>query len=383
MSIKNNAFRRSGYALAAALVGLAALAPVLSQKVFAAGQVQLRSIEMSDSTPSHLTTTYKVTFTPATTGTQSLIIDFCSNSSIIGGACTAPAFMDAKTSLGFTAGTNTTSWAVDTASALSTTTRVLVNKGTGAALTTAAANFELTGITNPSATGSFWARIYTYSDATYGSTGTAYTGPQALGTYVDYGGFALSTANLINITATVMETLTFCVSKVAPGNGCTATSAPNLTLGHGTPQVLDSTQVDTDDAFMQVSTNALNGVIVRMKTHNTCTGLSRDNGTTCPIPGIGALGAIPAATADYGMHVTSVAGGTGVINANANYDGTTATNYGMGANVATTYGDAIADTNSTATSNVNSHLTFAAQANVTTPAGVYTANESLIATGTF
>jgi hypothetical protein len=54
-----------------------------------------------------------------------------------------------------------------------------------------------------------------------------------------------------------------------------------------------------------------------------------------------------------------------------------------GANVTSTYGDQIADTNSTAAANVNSLLTFAAQASVTTPAGVYSANESLIATGTF
>jgi hypothetical protein len=392
MSIKRKALNRAGSLAAAVAVLLGAAVPLLTPLVSAAGQVQTRSIEMSDATPSQTGVTYTVNFTTATAGADSIIIDFCNDGSIIGSACTAPTAMDAKTSLGFTttdAQMNAGQWNVDTASGLATTTRVLLkDQAAGANALTAptAITFDLTGIVNSSTTGTFWARVYTYNDDSYGSTGTAYTTPQALGTYVDYGGFAMSTTELINITATVMETLTFCTSKVQPGSGCTATSAPNLVLGHGTPKVIDSTVADTDDAYFQISTNALTGAIVRMKSHNACAngGLSRDGGTTCPIAGIGALAAFTPATAQFGMHVTSVAGGIGTVNADADYDGTTATNYGMnGANVTSTYGDQIADTNSTAAANVNSLLTFAAQASVTTPAGVYSANESLIATGTF
>jgi hypothetical protein len=51
--------------------------------------------------------------------------------------------------------------------------------------------------------------------------------------------------------------------------------------------------------------------------------------------------------------------------------------------VTSTYGATIANTNGAPTANVNRQMTFSAQAGVTTPAGVYSANESLIATGTF
>lgn len=402
MSIKRKAFSRAGTLAAAVAVVLGALVPALTPLVSAAGQVQTRSIEMSDATPSHANTSYKVTFTPATTATESMVIDFCSNSSIISGACTAPLGFNALASVGFTAGTGTTGWAVDTGASFASASTVALKDGSAPtnALGTSAVDFTLTGITNPSGTGSFWARIYTYSDDTYGSTGTAYTTPQALGTYVDYGGFALSTTTLINVTATVMETLTFCTSGYAagtpPGPTCGTTgqalSAPNLILGHGTPQVLDSTQVDTDNAYFQVSTNALTGAVVRMKSHNACAngGLSRDGGTSCPIPGIGALAGFTPAAAQFGLHLTAVAGGVGSVVADSDYDGTTATNYGMGNQTiggtndpTSTYGADIATTAGTASANVNELMTFGAQANVTTPAGVYSVNESLIATGTF
>jgi len=381
MKIKKDAFRRARLALAATVVAALGLSPLLLGVASAAGQVQTRSIEMSDSTPSQTGVSYLVGFTPATGTVHSLVIDFCSNSSIIGGACTAPAGMDANTSIAVTGAPS--GWAIDTTSPAGASTVLLKDSAGTNNLGTSAVTFTLTGIVNPSATGSFWARIYTYTNNSYGT----YNNPDASvsggpGNYVDYGGFALSTVSLINISATVMETLTFCVSGGAPSNGCTSLTAANLTLGHGTPLILDSTQVDTANAFTQISTNALTGAVVRMKTHNTCSGLSRDGGTTCPIPGVGAFGTIGAATADFGLNVANGTGGTGTVNANANY-GTTSGSYGMGANVTSTYGDAIEDTNTTACANVNSQLTFAAQANVTTPAGVYSANESLIATGTF
>jgi hypothetical protein len=392
MSIKRKVISRAGSLAAALAVVLGALVPALTPLVSASSQVQTRSIEMSDATPSHSNTSYKVTFTPATTNAASLVIDFCSNSSIIGGACTAPLGLDANGSIGLTVGTNTTGWVVDTSTALDSASTVTVKNSTGSALGTSASDFTLTGITNPSGLGTFWARIYTYAGTAYGGgTPTGYVDPTDLGTAeLDYGGFALSTTTLINITATVMETLTFCTSKSAPGPLCTATDTPNLTLGHGSPSVLDSTQVDTDTAHFQISTNALTGAVVRMKSHNACAngGLSRDGGTTCPIVGLGTTGAGPttftAATALFGMHVTTVAGGTGTVAPELDYDGTTSTNYGLnGTAVTSTYGDPIANTSGTATASVNELLTFGAQASVTTPAGVYSVNESLIATGTF
>lgn len=361
--------------VAAVVVAMVGAFSVLStSNVAAASQVADRSIEMSTSAPSATGVDYTVTFTPATTGAESMVLDFCSNSSIIGGSCSAPGGFSAS-SVTFTAGTGTANWALGTSSA----TTVKINDGTGSALGTSAITFTLGNITNPNTAATFYARVYTYANATYGT----YSSPTSVGSDLDYGGFALSTANVINITATVMESLTFCVSKAAPGSSCSGTSAPTLTLGHGSPATLDSTAVDTDTAYTQISTNALSGVVVNMKATNTCTGLSRDGGATCEIQGVGSFAPITTSdtTAYFGLNVADGSGGTGTVSANGNY-GTTSGDYGMGSSVTSTYGDTI-ESSSTVCSNVNSLLTFAAHAVATTPAGVYSASESLTATGTF
>ncbi len=363
--------------------------PALTNVAFAAGQVQNRSIQISDGRPGATGVSYKVTYTPATAGAQSLIVDFCASSAIIGDACTSPAGMSFA-SASFTAGTGTASWTM----AAVTGTTVKITKGGGAALGTSAIDFTVTGVVNPSATGTFFARTYTYSDTAYGG-GSPYTGPTTLGNYVDYGGFALTTTDTVQVTATVMETLTFCVSKSdnsgsapagIPGDGCTSLNTPALTLGHGSPAVLDSTAVDTDWAATQMSTNALHGAVVTMKnvSSSACAGLSNDNGATCPIPAVsGTLATITNGTAAFGVNVSDgIDGGNpvGSTTANANYG--SGAGYTMQAATYGTYGDPIFSSASVC-NNINNVLEFAATADVTTPAGVYTVNESLIATGTF
>lgn len=399
MSIKNKFLSRTGSFVAATLVALGALVPAVVPMVSASGQVQSRSIEMSDSTISHAGTSYKVSFTPATTGAESLIIDFCNNSSIIGASCTAPVGMDANSSIGFTAGTGTNNWALGSGSA----SQVRLNMGTGSALGTSAVDFTLTGITNTSALGTFWARVYTYDCTDYGAhtggglcsaSGTAYSSPTAIGSNIDYGGFALSTVSLINISATVMETLTFCINKTTIATGCSGISTPvALTLGSGSPKVLSITTGagSTDDAFFQVSTNALSGAVIKMRSHNACAngGLSRDGGTTCPIPGVGASNAITTAnTAAFGVNVaadTPLGSTIGTLTPTAPYS--TSNQYGMdttgGNSVSAGGGTKLADTTTGAAADLGGHLTFDAEAAATTPAGVYSADESLIATGTF
>jgi hypothetical protein len=401
MSIKRKAISRAGSLAAAVAVVLGALVPLLTPLVDAAAQVQSRSIQMSDATPGHANTEYTLKFTPQTTGAESAIIDFCSNSSIIGGACTAPVGLDVRTSLALTA--QPTGWATDTSASVVTTgsrTNAIALKDSAPGtnnLSTTQVTFTFTGITNPSgAAGTFWARIYTYSNATYGTYNNPDTtvsgGP---GAYLDYGGFALSTTTLINITATVMETLTFCTAKTTPADSCATTDAPNLILGQGTPAVLSTTTPSTDTAYFQISTNALHGAIVNMKSHNLsspgCDGLSRDSGVTCDIPGTASTtnGATPNDftadnLAEFGLNVgpgVASATGTGTVSPSSPY--ATTGNYGMATGVTGTYGSTIATTGGAACSNMNTPLTFAAQASVTTPAGVYSVDESLIATGTF
>lgn len=371
--------------LAYAVVSLALVTtitlPGLVQEASAA-QVTSRSIEMSSSNPGQASTKYTVSFTTATTSVvQGVVVDFCTESPILGGTCTAPTGM-VLTSLGVTSPVTglspTTGWAATTPTG--DTHAAEVYNASGASINSSTAvSFELTGITNPTTTGSFYARILTFATK---AGADAYTSSTP-GTHVDDGGIALSTASQITVTATVMEQLSFCTSKAAPGQAgtdCAGATTPSITLGHGTPTHLDSTAVDTGTAYTQVSTNAQTGVTVRMTDNNTCTNGGLASGTNC-IPGIGTFGTMTAGTADYGLNVGNGTGGTGTVTANANY-GTTAGSYGMGTNVTSVYGDPI-EASSGPVSEVNSLLTFAATASNTTKAGVYAANMTLVATGTF
>jgi hypothetical protein len=261
--------------------------------------------------------------------------------------------------------------------------------------------FDITTMTNPStANKTFFARIATFAT---GAAATSYTSTTP-GTYIDYGGIAMSTAKNISITAKVMETLTFCVSGTTLLNGnCTSATDANLVLGHNSPATLDSTAVDAASAYTQLSTNASTGAVIRMKNTNSCAdgGLSANGGTTCAIVGNGSTAAaIAAGQAKFGLFVaasannTTPTAGTGTVAPAAIYnDGTHTTvatpsslYYGMesgASGVGSTYGSTIATSSGAPCSFTNNQLVFGASAALTTPAGVYTNNEILIATGTF
>lgn len=378
-----------GYLLAAAGMSLGLMAPLIAEgTAFATGSgglVTSRSIQMSSANPGAASVNYLLTFTPKTTEPNTgdgIVIDFCNNSPIIGSACN----YDTGTTVPDI--TSSTTASVGTISVLNShtiqLTDVTLTAGTPFSVTFSGAS----GIANPTTAASYYARITTYASATTGYTAESATGGTAtLGSYVDYGGDALSTDDAINVSATVQETLTFCVSGVTLLNTtCSSSTAPSITLGSGTPPTLGTASASTGAAYTQLSTNATSGANVYMKAANTCDGLSSNGGSSCAIPGVGAFAAAPGAgTAFFGLNVgtstNNTTGGSGAVTPNANY-GSTAGDYGMGTNVTTTYGDAIASSGSPCAFS-NNTLTFAAQAANTTPAGVYTASESLIATGVF
>jgi hypothetical protein len=401
MKYRLSVVRRVLFTSTAVLLLVGVVAPLLQTGHAAAAQLTTRSITVSDSGPSGgtITTgvgsgtgvTYKVAFTTASTA-NSLVIDFCAESPIINATCTAPTGMSAASAtLGSGTG-NMGGWTITPSAS-----QIKMSVGSGTAAAAGSQIFTLSGITNPSALGTFFARIYTYSAANE----PTYTSATNVGTYADYGGIALTTAQVISITARVAESLTFCVSGTVQSSwtthDCTATqaaSSPALTLGHGSPTpTLDSTAVDTGTVYSQLSTNAIHGVVIDLRNSNTtCGGLSSDGGATCGIPAVGSTAsAITAGTAAFGLFVapsTDDTNGLGSLAINTNYDDgthTTAPNlyYGMNAtNVDSTYGDTLA----TATGpvyRVDSAYTFGATASLTTPAGVYKANMDLIATGTF
>lgn len=434
-SLQNNlgVVQRMIYVLIASVLLMAGL-PLMSFGRADAAQMTSRSIQMSDSAASGAgqsptiasgvgsgtSVTYKVSFTTAAAA-DSMVIDFCAEDPLINNTCTAPTGMTAATGFtGVTGNITSTSgaWTLTAAAG-----QAKLAKNTGSTASAGAQSFELTGITNPSTVGTFYARMYTYTNATWGT----YSAANSVGNYVDYGGIALSTTSTIQITAKVQESLTFCITKDDPtgtalinGNANGGTSAatawvecsdapvaanpPLVTLGHNSPNaILDAQQVDTANIYTQISTNATSGAVVNMRNSNTsCGGLSADNGATCAIPAINSGGntpALPAAgTASFGLFVSDSAtntAGVGTVTPDARFNDGTHENlaapltiyYGMDTttsndNVQSTYGAKIASSTGPVY-RVYNNLVFSATAAAATPAGIYTANLSLIATGTF
>lgn len=369
-------FKQFSYGAAAFLFVAGIALPVLLIRPAYAAQITTRSIQLSDSTASAPSVTYDLTFTPATTtAVRSVVIDFCAESPLIGSSiCTQPT--------GMTVGTSSPTASIGTwTGALINTSRTLVLTASADQAFNVSTPFNVSvgGFTNSSTIGAFYARVLTFATSAGANSYTAGTP----GTHVDDGGVALSTTDDINVTAAVMETLTFCISAVAPGANCTSTSTPSLTLGTGTPPTLATNRVDTVNAYFQLSTNAIGSTYVNMKSSAVSGGLNNgasnaidpvDHATT-PQP-------IVAGTENFGMQVgTTGSGDSGTVSGDSVYS--SATNYNMRfPEVTSTYGDRIASA-SGAVGNFNVPLKFAATIGSVTSAGIYTANISLIATSSY
>lgn len=398
MNTSRNVLQRSTALATSLLIAMVGLTPALFNSAATAAQVTTRSIKISDSTLNATGVTYDVTFTTANGYTpKAVVVDFCNESPIINNStCTTPTSFTVGASPTFTNNPDSVSnnysvgagW---TASSLNSGRTFMVANASSATATSGTANvfnFAITGVHNPNqgTAGSFYARIMTFTSV----PGSITEG--SIASIQDSGGIALSTVNQISISATVQETLTFCVSKNVITGTCGSLAAPSLIIGTGNPPVLD-TAGEAAPAYTQLTTNALTGAVVRMKATNACT----NGGLSIAAPDVAGgcsniVGTGASATAlvggKWGMCVAPGAGVTADSNytdsANACPTTFNATStYGMdGTNLTSTYGDPIYST-SGAVNAISSSLTFAAMAANTTPAGVYQGNESLIATGTF
>ena len=363
-------------------LSLATIAPAFTPMFAAAAQVTDRSVELSSSSASATNVSYTVNFTSVGTA-GAFVVDFCSNTALIGQTCTAPGGFDAtsaaSTTSGFTSVTGSTS-------------KVLVTGTIGASSNI---SVTLTGITNPSVAGPLYARIVTYANPT-DAGGYTDTNLDATGPHVDQGGVAIAITSTVGVSGAVLESMTFCVSGDPITANCTVTGkAPSLKLGEavGDTFALDATHVSTGSIYSQLSTNAASGAIVNLKSNATsCGGLLR-------IGAPGACNILPALKSDisagqakFGVKANATTDtGTnpnGVFQtvSGSGYNGSTyALNYvaGNATGVTSVYGDPFLDTNGAPANGKNMQLTFGASVSNDTPAGLYSADLSMIATGKF
>lgn len=382
MSTVPQILKRNAYGIAAGIFMLAAMVPSLVlPKLASAEQIQDRSIELSSAAPSQTGVTYSITFDVASDySMQGIIVDFCdgvTGSPIIGSSnCSLPG---GDMVVGTTIDSMTVEGGSDIAADWSATTingghTLSLTNATGTAVTNGqTVNIAVSGFTNTSAVGTFYARILTYDTSSI----STYTSNSPL-SYNDHGGVALSINPLIGVSATVQETLMFCVRGVNPDTQCTGgVDAPNITLGEGDPAVLQTNQASTGSVYYQVSTNAALGVTVRMKGATLTSGSNTIN----PL-GPAAIGLTGEGFGFRVFGATSPAGTEGTLSEEPPYNGA-ANNWAFDeTNLSDTYGQAIASSTGPVY-DVNKQIEFAARAAGSTPAGVYTTDLSMVAVGRY
>lgn len=385
--------RRVGSSLAAIGMLLGLVVPAAVPAFASAAQLSARSLELSSSAAAATSVDYHLKFTApsAVAAAGGLVLEFCDDSPLVGLACNHPSGMTtAGVSITDLKINNVSSGTDGTVAAVAGNYGIKWTAGTGGYAATDTIDLYFAGITNPTAANSnLYGRIVTYADST---NLAGYTDADTLGTYADDGAVATSITNSIGVSAAVKETMTFCVSALAPGRGCGAAgqtpTAPNIILGQGSPQSLDSATVSTAGVYAQLSTNAASGAVVNMKNSTGCGGLKRIGAAGCDIQPVGVLATLTAAQADgkFGLRVgtpveTDTGEGFGTVTPDAYYD--SGAQYAMNStDVSGTYGDAIF-ASTAAVGNMNVPLTFGAVAGLTTPAGQYSASINLIATGTY
>jgi hypothetical protein len=392
------------------VVYVLAIATEVLPSVASASQVTSRSIQMSTSVPS-AAAQYTISFTPQANA-QELIIDFCSNDPLVNDTCS----FSAATVPTITGGSLASS--LGTPTSVGSGTPVHTIKVVGLTMTASTA-YTITisaGITNPTSvtTNGFYARILTYATGNASGYAPANTtgGTPTLGTYVDYGGAALSTATTVNITSKVFETLSFCMYL---SNSSCGGAAPSFTLGSNLTGALSvsaayaaiGSSTSSDGAAFSLASNAASGVVITMYGTTLCrlSGIANCVTGTNPSNVINAIGSTPAAlslgTSQFGMCV-DVSGITGAtvattykdtannchgqtVSSDNVYTGTSV----FGFNDSTTSGGTNNASGSTVMSTAASvpasvgYLSFLGDIAATTVAGIYTTNLSLIATGTF
>ncbi|HSX02728.1 MAG TPA: hypothetical protein VLI05_05455 [Candidatus Saccharimonadia bacterium] len=358
------------------VAGLSLLMAMLSPlSASASGQLASRSLTIGSSGASAVTT-YTFSFKPGTSGNIGAIkFELCDSpleatSCANAGNSSGVSFTSNSASLsgqtgiaGFAAGTGTPP--APTANTFWITNGTPQNVSNS---TTVTATFQ--NVRNPSAANKqFYAKVTTYSDS-------------AGSTEVDFGATAVDTANQIQVSGTMPESLVFCVGT--SGTDCTNMTGTTVSLGTFSPA---STNVGT--SLMAASTNAGFGYVI------TLTGATLTSGSnTIAAMGTQSLNSAacsPSCTSTTGasqfgsnVRANNVASAGGAFGADVSGSGAGVGSGGY--NTANSFrffsGDTVASASGPTNANLytNSYLVNVAGSQA---AGLYTATMTYICTATF
>ena len=268
------------------LVIAATILPLLQAAIANAAELQPRSLTLVGGThdgadvgtapdgatlPSGLVDHNFVFSVPSSTNVGSIKFEYCT---IASGTCTAPTGLDVT---GATLGDNQgaiTGLAMGTKTANS----AILTK-TAASVTPGSVTVRLDSVVNPSTLGTFFVRITTYS-GTDGATGAT-----------DAGTVTASTAQAIELSGTMPESLIFCTGATVTAN-CATTTAGAVSFN----QLFSPTSTSYATSQMAASTNAGQGYVI------TVNGTTLTSGANT-IPAMAAAAAPSVGIAQFGMNL--------------------------------------------------------------------------------
>ena len=332
---------------AIAVLLVSAMVPFMAQ----AGQLGNRSLELG-SAAAGAETTHDFEFDIGTSSSVGAFeFEYCENDPFPGESCDAPTGMDADSAT-LEDQTGASGFSINTTSA---NTIVVTNSTPQSFDAEDEVTFDFDNVTNPTAANEeYFVRIYSYDT-------------ESLGTVIDDGGLAFATAETVEVTARVQETLQFCVYT---GNDCND-GGTEANLG-----ILNTAATETAESYFDVATNARNGVSVQYIGST----LTSDGEVIDPVDdGNGGFEAASTGTEQFGLRLTSIAAtdsGTVLGDESGSYltNGDYALNEDTPTEIATS-GGPIASTTYT--------VEYMANVDALTPTGVYDTQFEYIATASF
>ena len=329
-----------------------------ASRATAAGQLTSRSLNLSTSqgnTSATWTFTFSVTESTALNGITFQVCDAAS------GACNAPgSWTNSGSAFGSLTynGSNQTGWALDNASGY---LRIKNNSSSASVTSPVVATFNT--VTNPNTTNtSFFVRILTYSGDDYTSQ-------------VDNGVVAASTTQSVTVTATIDETLSFCVYTNA-NCGAGGSSVP---LG-----TLTTSATGSGTSKMDAGTNGAGGYVIvysgvtLTSGSNTVAACSSGCSSTTNSNQFG-LNLVDNATPNVGANISPSSNGT-------NRRGQPLTNYDTADSYRFVTGESVANSGSSSLGPTDTQtytVSYIANVSASQAAGAYTTTITYTATATF
>lgn len=203
-----------------------------------------RSLTLSDSRVGQVAT-YQLSFTVPTAETLgSIELQLCSNGSLQDDPCVPPNGFDISAAT-LSSQSGETGFSILPAGTNANT--IVLTRTPAVAVPGNVVSYTFDNVTNPADVGSFFGRIQTFASN------------DASGTSTDYGGLAMSTSRVIDITTVVPPYLLFCAGITITGFDCSTASGNYINFGNLSP--VSTASANTE---LVTATNAQSGYVMQV-----------------------------------------------------------------------------------------------------------------------